>query len=106
MTTPEYRSATPNTTTRPILGEPKRAHIIRLLGQTGPATNAELAETLQLPLTTVRHHLKILRQHGLVTKTPGNNSPAMYALNTEAVRTLSEHETNNLLAETSLTESR
>ncbi len=47
------------------LADPKRILILYMLAE-GPRCVTELAEMLDLPQPTVSHHLKILRERGLV----------------------------------------
>jgi len=47
------------------LGDPKRVLILYLLA-TRPRNVTELAEALDIPQPTASHHLKILRERGLV----------------------------------------
>lgn len=48
------------------LADPKRILLLYALAE-GPRRVMDLAETLGLPQPTVSHHLKILRERGLVT---------------------------------------
>ncbi|MGQ9467691.1 MAG: ArsR/SmtB family transcription factor [Anaerolineae bacterium] len=48
------------------LADPKRILLLYALAE-GPRRVTELAEALELPQPTVSHHLKILRERGLVT---------------------------------------
>lgn len=48
------------------LADPKRILLLYALAE-GPRRVTDLAETLGLPQPTVSHHLKILRERGLVT---------------------------------------
>lgn len=48
-----------------VISDPKRLRIINLLMQ-GVQCNCELGEQLQMPRNLISHHLRILRQAGLV----------------------------------------
>ncbi len=48
-----------------VLAEPKRLHIIHLLLE-GVQCNCELGDALDVPPNLVSHHLRVLREAGLV----------------------------------------
>ncbi|WFE74561.1 helix-turn-helix transcriptional regulator [Roseinatronobacter sp. S2] len=52
------------------LGHPARLMVFRLLVQAGPAglLVGEIAEHLEMPLSTLAHHLRSLKQAGLITQ--------------------------------------
>lgn len=49
-------------------GGPNRIRVVRALNER-PRNANQLAEALDLDYTTVRHHLDVLLQHGVVRKT-------------------------------------
>jgi ArsR family transcriptional regulator len=48
-----------------VLGDPKRLAIFRLLLQ-GVQCNCEIGDNLNMPMNLISHHLKVLRDAGLV----------------------------------------
>ena len=65
------------------LGDPVRLRILQLLPKTSAVCDAlynvnELSEELDIPQPTVSHHLKILRQAGLIRFTKKCNSVYYY----------------------------
>jgi len=48
-----------------VLGDPKRLAIFRLLLQ-GVQCNCEIGDNLNMPMNLISHHLKVLRNAGLV----------------------------------------
>ncbi len=50
------------------LAEPRRADIVRLL-EKGYQSQKDLSETLEMSQPLISHHLKVLRDAGLVTST-------------------------------------
>ncbi|MGB9775024.1 MAG: ArsR/SmtB family transcription factor [Anaerolineae bacterium] len=65
------------------LADPKRILLLYALAE-GPRRVTDLAETLELPQPTVSHHLKILRERGLVTAEQ-EGTAVYYALADERV---------------------
>ncbi len=65
------------------LADPKRILLLYALAD-GPRRVTDLAEALSLPQPTVSHHLKILRERGLVTATQ-EGTAVYYALADERV---------------------
>ncbi len=65
------------------LADPKRILLLYALAE-GPRRVTDLAETLGLPQPTVSHHLKILRERGLVTAAQ-EGTAVYYALADERV---------------------
>jgi ArsR family transcriptional regulator, arsenate/arsenite/antimonite-responsive transcriptional repressor len=55
------------------LGDPTRLYILSVLGRTGPRSNVEIQELINLAggtgpsQPTVSHHLRVLRAAGLIT---------------------------------------
>ena len=60
------------------LSDPKRILLLYALAD-GPRRVTDLVETLELPQPTVSHHLKILRERGLVT-TERDGTAVYYSL--------------------------
>lgn len=52
------------------LADPVRIRIVRLVADAGELTCSPLAETLQLPQSTLSRHLKVLRDSGLTYSRP------------------------------------
>ncbi|QEL17569.1 ArsR/SmtB family transcription factor [Limnoglobus roseus] len=48
------------------LGEPTRIRIVGGIASAGPVTVGVLAERLRLPFMAVSHHMKLLRQAGIL----------------------------------------
>jgi len=57
-------------------GGPNRVRILRAVDDR-PRNANQLAETLDLDYTTIRHHLDVLRDHGVVERT-GDGYGAVY----------------------------
>jgi ArsR family transcriptional regulator len=66
------------------LAEPDRLRLIQCL-QGGPKNVSELTELLGAPLANVSHHLRVLRNANLVTKTRQGKF-AVYALHPDVFR--------------------
>lgn len=58
-------------------GGPNRVRILRAVDER-PRNANQLAETLELDYSTVRHHLDVLQKHGILKKT-GDNYGAVYS---------------------------
>ncbi|NPV07393.1 MAG: winged helix-turn-helix transcriptional regulator [Anaerolineae bacterium] len=80
-----------------VLGDPTRLAIFRLLQQ-GTYCNCEMGEELGLSANLVSHHLKVLREAGLVgaQRHPTDARWILYSLNREAL-TDARRLCNNLL---------
>ncbi len=63
-------------------GGPNRIRILRAI-EVRPRNANQLAELLELDYSTIRHHLDVLTEHGIVMKTGGEYG-AVYSLTTEA----------------------
>lgn len=63
-------------------GGPNRIRIIQALDER-PRNANQLAKVLELDYTTIRHHLKVLVDHGVVEKT-GDDYGAIYMLTDQA----------------------
>ena len=78
------------------LAEPRRADIVRLLEQ-GYRSQRELSEQLEMSQPLISHHLKVLREVGLVTSTVCERitvyilRPSTVAALAERLRLLAEH---------------
>ena len=58
-------------------GGPNRIRILRAIDER-PRNANQLAETLDLDYSTVRHHLDVLLEHGIIAKT-GDDYGAVYS---------------------------
>ncbi len=74
-----------------VLGDPTRLAIFDLLMQ-GVQCNCELGDQLQLPLNLISHHLKVLRDAGLVDaeRDPVDARWIYYSINSKALDQLRE----------------
>ena len=72
-----------------VLAEPKRLHIIHLLLE-GVQCNCELGDALDAPPNLVSHHLRVLREAGLVDmeRDPLDARWVYYSVNPDALRAL------------------
>ncbi len=72
-----------------IVAEPNRLQILHLLME-GVHCNCELGDALEMPANLISHHLRILRQAGLVDveRDAVDARWVYYALNREALETL------------------
>ncbi|MEX0663414.1 MAG: metalloregulator ArsR/SmtB family transcription factor [Acidimicrobiia bacterium] len=86
-TTPRRR-AQPDATLR-VLGEPLRARIVDLLGDEDLCV-CHLTEELGVAQTLVSHHLRVLREAGVVD-TERHRYWTYYRLRPDALRPLAEH---------------
>lgn len=78
------------------LAEPRRADIVRLLEQ-GYRSQRELSEQLEMSQPLISHHLKVLRDAGLVTSTVCERitvyilRPSTLNAMSERLRVMAEH---------------
>ncbi len=73
------------------LGDPRRLAIFRLLRE-GTYCNCELGEALELSPNLISHHLRVLREVGLVDteRHPTDGRWVLYSLNREALAEVEE----------------
>ena len=62
-----------------------RAKIIKVI-EKRPSNAHQLTKKLQMDYKTIRHHLKVLEENGIVTTINRKNYGAMYFLSTEMER--------------------
>ncbi len=67
----------------PALGDPKRMLILYLLDDGMKCVN-DLAQSLEVPQSTVSRHLRVLREHGLV-RTERQGTSVVYSLANERI---------------------
>ncbi len=74
-----------------VLSDPNRLMIFDLLMQ-GVQCNCEIGENLRLPMNLISHHLKVLRQAGLVDaeRDPVDGRWVYYSINRRALARLRE----------------
>ncbi|WP_062307672.1 ArsR/SmtB family transcription factor [Alicyclobacillus sendaiensis] len=74
-----------------VLGEPQRLRILRALAD-GEQTAGELSERLGVRQNTLSHHMRQLREHGLVEvrRHPRDERFTFYRLNGRRLRALSD----------------
>lgn len=72
-----------------VLAEPKRLHIMHLLME-GVQCNCELGDNLQMPPNLISHHLRVLRQAGLIDaeRDPNDARWIYYSINLEKLNDL------------------
>jgi ArsR family transcriptional regulator len=72
-----------------VLAEPNRLHILHLLME-GVQCNCELGSALDAPANLVSHHLRVLREAGLVdmARDPLDGRWVYYSVNPDALRAL------------------
>lgn len=72
-----------------VLGEPSRLQIFQLLLQ-GTYCNCELGKALSMAPNLISHHLRVLREAGLITaaRDPRDARWVYYSINREALETL------------------
>lgn len=72
-----------------VLGEPKRLLLFHLLME-GVQCNCELSDALDIPPNLISHHLRVLREAGLidVERDPGDARWLYYSVNREALDSL------------------
>jgi ArsR family transcriptional regulator, arsenate/arsenite/antimonite-responsive transcriptional repressor len=73
-----------------VLAEPRRLHILQTL-MDGYQCNCELGEVLSMPPNLISHHLRVLREAGLVVMERDQQDArwVYYSINVEAMETLS-----------------
>lgn len=74
-----------------VLGDPNRLAIFALLMQ-GVQCNCELGESLDLPMNLISHHLRVLRDVGLVhsERDPSDARWIYYSIDRQALAQLQE----------------
>jgi ArsR family transcriptional regulator, arsenate/arsenite/antimonite-responsive transcriptional repressor len=72
-----------------VLAEPRRLHILHLLME-GVQCNCELGSELGMPPNLISHHLRVLREAGLVDmeRDPNDARWIYYAINPDALAEL------------------
>jgi ArsR family transcriptional regulator len=75
-----------------VLAEPKRLRILHMLME-GVQCNCELGDGLDMAPNLISHHLRVLREAGLVNveRDPDDARWAYYSLNREALEELNRH---------------
>lgn len=73
-----------------VIAEPRRLHILQTL-MDGYQCNCELGEVLNMPPNLISHHLRVLREAGLVLMERDQHDArwVYYSVNGEAMETLS-----------------
>jgi ArsR family transcriptional regulator, arsenate/arsenite/antimonite-responsive transcriptional repressor len=73
-----------------VIAEPRRLHILQTL-MDGYQCNCELGEVLSMPANLISHHLRVLREAGLVLMERDQQDArwVYYSVNVEAMETLS-----------------
>ncbi|MBX3001769.1 MAG: winged helix-turn-helix transcriptional regulator [Caldilineaceae bacterium] len=75
-----------------VLAEPKRLSILQTL-MDGYQCNCELGDVLKMPPNLISHHLRVLREAGLVVMERDQQDArwVYYSINVEAMKTLLTH---------------
>jgi len=75
-----------------VLAEPKRLRIVHMLME-GVQCNCELGDALEMAPNLISHHLRVLREAGLVEveRDPDDARWVYYSLNREALEELNRH---------------
>ena len=75
------------------LGDPTRLRIVKSL-QSGALTVSDIAELLEIDITSVSHHLRVL-YHAAITTTQRDGKYIYYSLNPQWAGTKRRHEALN-----------
>ena len=83
-----------------VLGEPKRLRILHMLME-GVQCNCELGDALDMAPNLISHHLRVLREAGLVDveRDPDDARWVYYSLNREALEELNRQVSRLSLSE-------
>jgi ArsR family transcriptional regulator len=75
-----------------VLAEPRRLNIVHMLME-GVQCNCELGDALEMAPNLISHHLRVLREAGLVEveRDPDDARWVYYSLNREALEELNRH---------------
>lgn len=75
-----------------VLAEPRRLQILHMLME-GVQCNCELGDALEMTPNLISHHLRVLREAGLVDveRDPGDGRWLYYSLNLETLAEMNRH---------------
>ena len=75
-----------------VLAEPRRLQILHMLME-GVQCNCELGDALEMTPNLISHHLRVLREAGLVEveRDPDDGRWIYYSLNLEALAEMNQH---------------